>query len=308
MITVLTGPNSHGLQKRLREIVAAFQVQHGDSIERFDASELTSTDPVIDAVRSVSFLEPRKLVIVRDFGQHPGLIDSTTLEQLVSQTADTTDLLLVDPKLDRRTTGYKYLQKSVGIEVFAELSSRDLAIWAKEYTAGLGGQITMSDAHYLVDRVGINQQHIQQEIKKLVLFAPDVTRSSIESLTDQTPQGRVFAMLEELFLGNHAKAWRLYLDQRAQGEEPYKIMAMITWQLQQLTVVVFSPSKDHGTLTAAGISPYSAQKLVGLARRIDAQQLRSYIDDLAQIDLQSKTSADVESALAVYFSVVSVTS
>lgn len=305
MITVLTGPNSRGLQDRLRAIIAEFKQQHGDSIERFDGTELTSTDPVIDAVRSVSFLEPRKLVIVRDFGQHTDLMNS--IEGLVEQTADSTDVVLVDQKLDKRTAGYKYLQKNVAVETFAELSPRDMARWVKDYATQQGGSVSAGDAQYLVDRVGANQQYLQQELDKLVLYSSNINRSSIDALTDQTPQGKVFAMLDELFRGNNEHAWRLYQDQRAQGEEPHKLLAMINWQLSQLTIAVYAPRRDVATLTAAGISSFGAQKLLGMARSVSREQVKRYVDDLAQVDLQTKTSADVESALAVYFSGVSTT-
>lgn len=302
MITVLTGPNTRALLNRLRTITDDFIAAHGDSVERFDGSELTTADGVLDAVRSISFLEPRKLVIVRNFGQSSDIMD--TIEDIVSQTADTTDLVLVDFKLDKRTAGYKYLQKNINLEVFSELSPRDLASWAVEQAATLGAVLSAADAQYLVERVGTNQQYLEKELEKLALFRPEIDRKAIDALTDQTPQGKVFDMLEELFRGNHAKAWRLYEDQRAQGEEPHKLLAMITWQLQQLTIAVNAPRQDSATLAQAGISSYSASKVLSLARRITKQQLRMYVDELAQIDLQTKTSADVESALAVYFAQV----
>jgi len=79
---------------------------------------------------------------------------------------------------------------------------------------------------------------------------------------------------------------------------------MITWQLQQLTLAVFAPSKTVDTLVRAGMSPYSAQKALQMAKHITPKDLRFYITELAAIDAMSKTNADIESALSVYFSEV----
>ena len=215
--------------------------------------------------------------------------------------------MLVDAKLDKRSKAYKYLQKNVELEQFSELQPRELASWASDYAKGIGADLSYGDAQYLVDRVGAHQQLLSSEIQKLALYANKITRDSIDALTDAMPQSKVFSMLEELFRGNHEKAYELYKDQRAQGEEPHKIMAMITWQLQQLVVAMYAPSRDVQTLTAAGISPYGAQKLLGLTRTMTKAQLQNYIDELTEIDLQSKTSADIESALAVYFASVAHT-
>ncbi len=306
MVVVLTGKNTYALQSSLHEIASKFVSEFGDSIERFDGSEIVNADGVLDAVRSVSFLEPRKLVIVRDFGQSSDVM--TKIETIVEQTADSTDLLLVDSKLDKRTAGYKYLKKECDLRSFDELQGYELERWAIEEAKKLEVKLTSSNAKFLVDRVGPDQQLLSQEIVKLSLNGPEISHELIEELVEPNPQSKVFDMLDALFSGNGEKAQELYEDQRAQGEEPQKLLAMITWQLQQLVLAVYAPVKTVDAVVASSkISPYSAQKALQLAKNISKADLKFYITELAQIDLQSKTSADIESALAVYFSEVSLT-
>jgi hypothetical protein len=79
---------------------------------------------------------------------------------------------------------------------------------------------------------------------------------------------------------------------------------MIVWQLQQLTLAIFSPNKSVNDLVEAGVSPYSAKKALSLGNNISKSDLVFLVNELAEMDLQSKTNADVESALEVYFSEV----
>lgn len=302
MIVVLTGANTFLLQKSLRDIISKFVENSGDSIERFDAQELTSADNILDAVRSISFLEPKKLVIVRNFSQNKDV--NLKIDEIVEQTADSTDLILVDQKLDKRTSMYKFLKKECDVRSFEALQPHELEKWLAVQAKELGADINSQNIRFLVDRIGPNQQLLNNELGKLTLHSKIINKEAIEMLVEPTPQSMVFEMLEALFSGNARKAHELYLDQRAQGEEPQKLLAMITWQLQQLTLAVFSASKTTGSLTALGMSPYSAQKTLKLATNISKSDVQFFVNELADIDLESKTSADIESALAVYFAEV----
>jgi len=304
MVVVLTGVNTFALHKYMQEFTRDFQQKSGDSIERFDGSEMTNADLVIDAVRSVSFLEPRKLVIVRDFAQNKDILEK--IESLVEQTADTTDLLLVDHKLDKRTVAYKYLKKATDMHVFDVLSPYDLERWLATEAKKNQISITSSDSRYLIERVGTNQELLHSELIKLSLTKKPINKELIDEMVEPTPQSKVFDMLEALFSGDAKKAEELYKDQRAQGEEPQKLLGMITWQLQQLTLAVFSPDKSVTALTKVGMSPYGAKKTLRLASNITPDDMRFFISELARIDYISKTSADIESALAVYFAEVSL--
>lgn len=300
MVVVLSGKNSYLLQKNLHDVTQKFVAEFGDGIERFDGSELTSADVVLDAVRSVSFLQPRKLVIVRDFAQCKDLLEK--IESIVEQTADSTDLMLVDQKLDKRTSAYNFLKKYCELRMFDDLVPYDLQRWLVEESKNIGLTLTTDIAKFLVDRVGPNQQLLHSELKKLALHKEPISKAVIEEMVEPTPQSKVFDMLEALFTGQPEKAQELYQDQRAQGEEPQKLLAMITWQLQQLTLAVFAPNKSVDVLTKAGMSPYGAQKALQMAKHITPQDLKFYITELAEIDASAKTNADIESALAVYFS------
>jgi DNA polymerase III subunit delta len=302
MIVVLTGANTFLLNRSLGEIVSNFTENSGDSIERFDAQELSSADVVLDAVRSISFLEPKKLVIVRDFAQNKDVV--LKIEELIKNTADSTDLVLVDQKLDKRTSMYKFLKKECDVRSFDALQPHELEKWFASQASELGADISTQNIRFIIDRTGPNQQLLYSELEKLTLHTSSITKEVIEMLLEPTPQSVVFEMLEALFSGDARKAHELYIDQRAQGEEPQKLLAMITWQLQQLTLAVFSPNKTIASLTALGMSPYSAQKTLKLATNISKSDLKFFITELADIDMQSKTSADVESALAVYFAEV----
>ncbi len=297
MKVVLTGSNDHLIHEELLSIIKKFNEKHAGSIERFDGAEINSSDGVLDAVRSISFLDPRKLVIVSNFAESKELLDKS--EDIINQTAESTDLVLIG-KFDKRSVAYKFLTKNTDLKVFEDLKLPELSKWAVDYAEKQGGLIQYEAASYLVEQIGTNQYRLKNELDKLLSSERNIDRDLIDELVEPTAQSKVFALLDAVFNGQSKTAWRLYKDQRAQGEEPYKILAMIVWQLQQLTLAVYAPQKSKDVLIKAGVSPYSAGKNLQLARKISPSNLRYYIEQLTKIDMQSKTNANIESALAVY--------
>lgn len=305
MTRVLTGPNLYAMQNELQKIVSEFRSIYGDGVERFDAQEARSDD-ILNAVRTLSLFDTNKLVLVRDFAQSKDLLE--VLPTIVEQTSDTVQLVLIDPRIDKRSTHYLYLKKNTEIKEFKPTDPNSLVNWVVGAARDLGGIISTSDARYLVERVGVDELQLSKELEKLVTHDDKITRSSIDDLTDMSPQSSIFSMLEALFKGDGSSAWRLYQEQRTLGEDPHKILAMITWQLQQLTLGVYAPTPALQSLTENGMSSYSAQKTLRATSSLSKSRLKYYIAQLFEIDLQIKTSADVESALAVYFADVTSTS
>jgi DNA polymerase III delta subunit len=119
MITTLAGANAHLLQTELQKITHEFIAEQGDlALEKFDALEGLELNRLLDAVQSMPFLASKKLVIVRDLGQNKPL--SEAIEIIAKAVAESTELLLYESKLDKRTAYAKYLQKHTTFKSFEE--------------------------------------------------------------------------------------------------------------------------------------------------------------------------------------------
>ncbi len=304
MIRVLLGGNSYLKQLELTNIVKSFVDKYTDNIERFDASELDNLDTIINAVRSVSFLDSKKLVIIKNFCSFRALLEN--IESFIQAVAESTELILIDEKIDKRSKAYRYLTDNTDISYYNQLESNNLIKWVGSQAKTQRADINFSNAKYLVELLGPNQQLIKNELDKLILSGSAINKQLIDEMVEPRAQSRIFDLLEALFRGDSKKAWELYLDQRAQGEEPQKIIAMITWQLQQLVLAVFAKNKTTATLIKAGVSPYTARKSLEMSHSISKDDLKNFIKDLAELDLQSKTKADVGATMEVYFSGVAL--
>ncbi len=300
MIVTLTGVNDFSRGRELQRLVQAFIAEHTDmAVERFDGED-TPAARMRESAASLPFLTARKLVVLREPGKQKAFAEH--IEEALQDVADSTDLIIVEPKLDKRLAYYKTLKKLTDFREHAELDGNGLAHWAAQYAAEQGGSLAAGDARLLVDRVGMNQQLLAVELDKLVAYEPHVTKQSIELLVERTPQSTIFELLDAAFAGRIARAMELYREQRALKVEPQAIIAMLAWQLHTLALIAAA-----GTLSAddiargAKLNPYVVRKSQSIARTLGLTHVRNMIEQLLALDRRLKSaSIDADEALQLY--------
>lgn len=288
MITTLTGENDSLRQEAVRQLVDGFVAEHGDmALERLDGEE-TSYERMHEAAQSLPFLSPRKLIVLRAPSANKDFAEK--FEDFVGDIAETNDVVLVEPKLDKRLSYYKQLKKDTDFKEFKVLDGPALERYLSEYAAKYGGNLRAADARLLVDRVGTNQLSLQHEVDKLVAYDPKISRANVELLTERTPQSSIFELLDAAFAGNARRAMAMYEEQRGQKVEPQQIIAMLVWQLHILAIVKTAGQRSADTVAKeARLSPFTVRKTQNLARRISLAQLKSLVTQLRQFDVRLKS-------------------
>jgi DNA polymerase III delta subunit len=154
----------------------------------------------------------------------------------------------------------------------------------------------------LVDRAGTDQALISNELDKLIIYNPKISRQNIDLLTDPLPQSKVFELLDAAFSGRKSRALELYEEQRAQKVEPQKILAMIAWQLQLLALTKYADGKSTAAIAKdVGMNPYPISKAANLSHKLDEEKFNNMVKFACEIDLKSKTKAyDLDEALKTY--------
>ncbi|HEX7632915.1 MAG TPA: DNA polymerase III subunit delta, partial [Candidatus Saccharimonadales bacterium] len=235
MVITLTGENSYGLQRELHGLVDAFVAEQGDlALERLDGSEV-DVARIGEALTSLPFLASRKMVVLRTPSTNKQFTEQA--EQLLGEVPETTDVIVVEPKLDKRLSYYKFLKSKTDFREFPELDAGGLARYLADAAKARGGTLSSADARYLVERVGASQQILSNELEKLLLYSPKIIRHTIDELTEAAPQSTIFELLEAAFAGNARRTMQLYREQRALKVEPPQIVAMLTWQLHVLAIL-----------------------------------------------------------------------
>ncbi len=295
MLITLTGNNSFLLKAELKKLVDLFVEEYSNlGLDRLDGEEV-EYDQIRESLESLPFLASKKMVVLRVPSANKKFIEK--FEQLLDALPVTTDLIIHEPKLDKRSSYYKYLKKNTEFSEFNELDNYGLSKWLNENV-----EISIQDAKYLLERVGPNQQLLSNEIDKLTTYNPKVTRESIDLLTEPNPRSTIFELLDSAFAGDTKRMMKLYDDQRANKVESQQIVAMLAWQLHILAIIKTAGEKTSAQIASeAKVNPFVIGKSRDIARKITLIKLKKLINDLSELDLKSKTSTiDVDEAIQNY--------
>lgn len=300
MVTTLTGSNNFLLRAELNRRVAEFVAEHTDmGLEKLDGEE-AEYSRMVDAVQNLPFLASRKLIVLRNPGANKEFADK--FDALLDTIPEINDLLIYESKLDKRSVYAKILKQKTDFKSYDELGERELPSWLVNQAKARGGNLSQSDALYLVNRAGHNQQMLTNELDKLLSYHSEITRKTIDLLTEQTPQSTIFQLLDAAFSGNAKRALEIYQDQRAQRVEPQAIIPMLAWQLQILAVVKTAGNKPAEDIAReAKLNPFVIRKSQAITNKISLAKLKQLIHDLRELDVKLKSSSiDADEALKFY--------
>ncbi len=300
MIITLTGSNDFARKRELKKIVEDFVAEHGDfALETLDGEEIPF-ERLQEALQSLPFLANKKLVVLRSPGANKQFTEAA--EALLKDVPETTDVIVVEPKLDKRLAYYKFLKKATDFREFNELDPNGLAKWASEYANENGGELSPNDARFLVERLAGGQQRLQNELDKLLAYDAKISRANVELLTEPTPQSTVFALLDAAFSGNAKRAAELYDEQRTLKVEPQAIIAMLAWQLHILAMVKAAGTRSAEQIASEGkLNPFVVRKSQGLVRAMSLDVLNGRVAALLDLDRKLKSTAiDADEATRLF--------
>lgn len=288
------------LNVELRRLVNGFVKEYTDmGLERFDGEEV-EYDRIREALESLPFLASKKMVVLRAPSANKEFVEKA--EKLLAEVPETTDVIIYEPKLDKRSVYYKYLKKSTEYKEFNDLDEYGLSKWLVDRAKMGEGSISQSDAKYLVERVGSNQQLLDNELQKLLSYEPKISKQSIDLLTEPSPQSTIFQLLDAAFSGNNELMLKIYKEQRASKVEPQQIIAMLAWQLHILAIIKTAGDRsDEQIASEAKINPFVVRKSRNIIKEITLTKLKDLIINLTKLDLNLKTTTiDADDAVQAY--------
>lgn len=286
MITVLTGENTFEVNYALQAIVRAFD----GSPEKIDGSEL-ELKQIPDLLMGGTLFASKRLVIVKGLSENKSVWPN--FADWLPRVSDDIHLVLVEPKLDKRTKTYKDLQKIANVTEFAAWSERDTAK-AEQWVAGearaLNIEIDNGSVRLLVQRVGADQWLLHHALQKLSVL-DRITPEIITEVIDANPIENVFDLFESALRGNAVKVKQMITTLEL-TEDPYRLFGLLGGQVFQLAALAVAGDKPGAEVAKdLGVHPYGLGKLQSYARTLGRAGARRVVAAFAEADSAMKTSA-----------------
>lgn len=295
-VYVLLGDDGFLLEHHRRHITEQLigQADAQLCVATFEA--LAELPAVLAELRTLPFLAPRRVVIVRDADAFVSA-NRQELEDYLQDPSPTGSLILAVSSWNSATRIAK-LVKSIGQIIICSVEDRqDLSTWIGQQASKRGKKMDPAAAAALQEHAGRDLALLQNEIEKLSLYVgdrPSITAEDIAVVTVSSMGPESFALTNAMTAQKPAAALAALEDAMCGRGEEFKIIGQIASHLRR--VLRMHLLRQQGKNPQAAFTPnvpYPVrQQLTSL---LDKRPLSKVQRDLARLisaDLSLKSGAD----------------
>lgn len=257
-----------------------------------------SINNIIETADTMPFFADKRLLVLKNTELFSNGNDE--LAEYMGQIPETTCILFVEEKVDKRTKLYKAVNKAGACIEFQRQKAAILEKWVLSLLKRENKKITGSDLELFFQKTGDDMNNIHQELEKLVCYVGDrevITGDDIEQICTSQITNQIFEMLDAMTDKNIHRALELYYDLLSLKEAPLKILALINRQFNILLQVkdLLRLGKDKKEIASlAGVHPYYIGRNIRQAGSFTMEQLRQALEDSVQTEEDVKMGRIVD--------------
>lgn len=232
------GPESFGRERLYRRAAAALRPQiaadfnvdifHGDDVD---------VERLLDLYNSYPMMAPRRVILLRDADRLSGP-QCKVLEPMVESPADTTVFVATGIKLDMRRRLFSQMSRQGMAVEFKTPFDNKLPEVVREMATDRKMQLAPDAVDRLCLYVGTQLAEMDNELEKLSIYLGEregpVTAHDVEELVGVSRGASIFEFTDAVGRGDRRGAVELLRSLLDQGEEPHRIVPLLTRHLQLL--------------------------------------------------------------------------
>lgn len=286
------------VMKRLRARLSALGDLSFNSDE-FNGEAATGAD-VVSACNTVPFASPLRLVAVRN-AEKLKKPDAEALVAYLESPSPTTVLALEAEKLAKNTRLYKAAAKHGKSAVIdcAPLKRYELPKTVRSMAVGHGVTLTEGAAAKIVELVGEDTVHLDNEVRKIALAhrgADPVNEHEIVALVSRTAEVKPWEFVDA-FSARDLQKCLLYLG-RMKSTSPHALIAKCTSRLRELVCArALCDRGAQGAIAATLKMPdWQCKNHARWARGFTAEELRRALVGARDTERAMKSGSDPDAA------------
>lgn len=247
---------------------------------------------LLQAGNSMSLFGDRKLLEVRN---EKGKFDDAAKKALATYCDNPNPdniLLLILPKVDKKTQSAKWFQALESVGGFIQVWPVDVAQlpqWIHQRMHSVGLEPTREAVQLLAERVEGNLLAAAQEVEKLILLRGEgpLDVRDIEDTVADHARYNLYDMVDETLQGNYSHAIKMLHFLRASGTEPTVLLWALSKEIRTLAGV--SQLIDNGLAPARALQEYKVWEnrkamLQSALQRVPGRTFKHCLVEAARID------------------------
>ena len=261
-------------------------------------------DPLMvqSSIETLPFMAERRVVMIKESGAFetkPGKLGE--LSEFMQDIPESTTLVWIESKVDKRSKLYKAVQKHGYVVEFKRLAENELLAWIGQELKRKGIQMDRNTASYFLSLTGNDMVRIQMELEKLCSYVKErgvIQREDVDSIVTVTIESSIFKLTDHLGNQQPAAAYRIYRQLLEDNEPVQRIFYMMIRQFRLLYKASLMLGADRNAVAKElGVPSFAAGNYQNQARRFGEKRLKELLNKLLELDVATKTGElDAEEA------------
>ena len=282
------------LKKQYKDKLTKAMLPEGDTVN-YAYYEGKGTNPaeLIDLAETMPFFADRRLIVV----ENSGFFKNATpeLADYIKNMPETACFLFVESEVDKRGKMYKSVKDKGRAVEMGRQDEKTLLYWLAGMVKKEGKQIKESTARYLVAKTGTDMENLEKEMEKLFSYTlgqTEITVQDVDEICTTQITNKIFDMVEAVATKQQKRALHYYYDLLALKEPPMRILYLLSRQFKLLMEVKDLSGRGYEKsqiAKTAGLHPFVAGKYIKQCHSFSKEELRSIIEDAANMEEMVKT-------------------
>ena len=282
------------LKKQYKDKLTKAMLPEGDTVN-YAYYEGKGTNPaeLIDLAETMPFFADRRLIGV----ENSGFFKNATpeLADYIKNMPETACFLFVESEVDKRGKMYKSVKDKGRAVEMGRQDEKTLLYWLAGMVKKEGKQIKESTARYLVAKTGTDMENLEKEMEKLFSYTlgqTEITVQDVDEICTTQITNKIFDMVEAVATKQQKRALHYYYDLLALKEPPMRILYLLSRQFKLLMEVKDLSGRGYEKsqiAKTAGLHPFVAGKYIKQCHSFSKEELRSIIEDAANMEEMVKT-------------------
>ncbi len=256
---------------------------------------------VLDELRTMPFLAPRRVVIVRDADAFVSAYRES-IEKYLESPAQCGSLVLMVSSWPKNTRLYKAVAKVGEAIDCSEPDVRDLPRWLQSAAAKRDKKISRDAAELMAEWVGANLSALDSEIEKLATYVGDrktITANDVGELVAATAGPEAFELTNALTESDPSRAIKALSGMLTVRGEEFRTLGMIAWHLRRALQAkqMISAGKSPDSVLRSVRVFYNKPSFIAMLKRRPMKKMQADFRKLLYADLAMKSGTTPTAAL-----------
>ncbi|MCF7905625.1 DNA polymerase III subunit delta [Candidatus Gracilibacteria bacterium] len=282
------------MRERINFYRDAFRKKYPDGdIEIFE--EINTFADVENSVFTQNLFGGKRLLFLESFwdGEKFEVAEEVNFFEKLEEQKDTCTVMVIEPKLDKRTKFSKFFLEQAQVERFDPFDGPKTLRWIQSFAEKAGGKMSHGCAQKLLSRCGENLWHLSREIEKLVAFSEgEVTEKMITDLVLPNPQAVIWDFLESLSRRSVQSAFRRFRELLESGISVHEIFPMLQREVRihaQLRSGIEQGLDQRSIASSTKLNPFVIQKTIPHTQHFSRGKIQAMYDQLFEMEQNIKT-------------------